>query len=53
MEPVRLLFILFGILIGALTREYLVGWYSIVFQSIVWTVIIVLVVHKFKEYRNS
>lgn len=53
MEASRLLIILTGILLGILAREYLEGWYSVIFESILWTVIIALIINKFRKHKNG
>lgn len=50
---IRFLFILSGILLGVLAKQYFVGVYSIIFQSLVWTVLIALTIHNVKNKYNS
>lgn len=52
MTAIRLLSILSGILVGVLAREFLVGWYSIIFQSLMWTVLIALIIHNVKNNKK-
>lgn len=54
MELKRLLFISTGIILGVLAREYLTGVYNIIFQSVLWTGMIAIVIDiTINKYKNS
>ncbi len=41
----RFTFISFGVLLGYVSNQYLVGWYSIIFQSLMLTGLIAVTIH--------
>lgn len=49
----RLLFILIGIFAGNLARNYLTGVYSIIFESLLWSGLIIIIIYNVRIHNEK
>lgn len=49
----RTLFLMFGLFLGVVAKNYLTGWYSIIFESIMLTGLIAVTIEIFRNRKKT